>query len=231
MDWNISNARRGVSRTGSSSYGFPFHKDYDSHYQGMERKPHQLAILSEIAQRLNIGPCMEKKKRTLSKSQLESLERSFQEGVKLEPDKKMKLSRDLGLEPRQIAVWYQNKRARLKTKQIERSYEALKHEFDRMSKEKQKLQKEVVKLKCMLRDQNASGSKQVPMSGNSSMISREDMAESTADAIISGSSNMSQGTNNHHHHHHHIMAYHQCNHIFNKEEHSPISPPYWGFFP
>ncbi|XP_062086935.1 homeobox-leucine zipper protein ATHB-22-like [Humulus lupulus] len=231
MDRN-GNARHGVSRT-ECSYGFPFHNDYDPYCHGMEMK-HQ-AILSETAQGLNIGPSMErdspssygcsqeKKKRTLTNNQLESLERSFQEEIKLEPERKMKLSRELGLEPRQIAVWFQNRRARWKARQIERSYEALKHDYDHISKEKQMLQEEVRKLKRFIRDNVAGGSKQVAMiiGGNTNcMISGEDMAESTSDAMNITRSNKSQGTNNH-----------QCNPFFNAEEYNPASPPYWGFFP
>ena len=83
------------------------------------------------------------KKKRLSTDQLDSLEKSFQEEIKLDPDRKMKLSRELGLQPRQIAVWFQNRRARWKAKQLERLYDSLKQELDVMSKEKQKLQDEV----------------------------------------------------------------------------------------
>lgn len=83
------------------------------------------------------------KKKRLTSDQLDSLERSFQEEIKLDPDRKMKLSRELGLQPRQIAVWFQNRRARWKAKQLERLYDALKQEFDVVSVEKQKLQEEV----------------------------------------------------------------------------------------
>lgn len=92
---------------------------------------------------MSYGCSSQEKKKRLSTDQLESLERSFQEEIKLDPDRKMKLSRDLGLQPRQIAVWFQNRRARWKAKQLERLYDALKQEYDAVSKEKQKLQDEV----------------------------------------------------------------------------------------
>ena len=93
-------------------------------------------------EKMNCGNLQEKKKR-LTGEQLELLERSFQEEIKLDPDRKMKLSKELGLQPRQIAVWFQNRRARWKGKQLEHLYDALKQEFDVISKEKQKLQEEV----------------------------------------------------------------------------------------
>ncbi|KAL2229346.1 UNVERIFIED_CONTAM: putative homeobox-leucine zipper protein ATHB-51 [Sesamum indicum] len=83
------------------------------------------------------------KKKRLSNEQLESLENSFQEEIKLDPDRKMKLAKELGLQPRQIAVWFQNRRARWKAKQLERLYDALKREYDAVSRDKQKLQQEV----------------------------------------------------------------------------------------
>ncbi|KAG5080691.1 hypothetical protein JHK86_004756 [Glycine max] len=55
----------------------------------------------------------------------------------------MKLLRELGLQPRQIAVWFQNRRTRWKTKQLEQLYDVLKHQYDVVSNEKQKLQEEV----------------------------------------------------------------------------------------
>ena len=93
-------------------------------------------------EKMDSGSNQEKKKR-LTSDQLDSLERSFQKEIKLDPDRKMKLSRELGLQPRQIAVWFQNRRARWKAKQLEHLYDSLKQEFDVISKEKQKLQEEV----------------------------------------------------------------------------------------
>ncbi|KAI3724047.1 hypothetical protein L2E82_35812 [Cichorium intybus] len=83
------------------------------------------------------------KKKRLTSEQLEALENSFQDEIKLEPDRKMKLAHELGLQPRQIAVWFQNRRARWKAKQLERLYDALKQEFDAVFREKQKLQDEI----------------------------------------------------------------------------------------
>lgn len=90
------------------------------------------------------------KKRRLTFDQVRSLERNFELENKLEPERKMQLAKELGLQPRQVAVWFQNRRARWKTKQLERDYEVLtvdynrlKTEFDAVLQEKQELQAEV----------------------------------------------------------------------------------------
>jgi len=86
----------------------------------------------------------QEKKKRLTSEQMESLESSFQEEIKLDPQRKMKLSKELGLQPRQIAIWFQNRRARWKTKQLEHLYDSLRHQFEVVSKEKQQLQDEVI---------------------------------------------------------------------------------------
>nr|XP_018475508.1 PREDICTED: putative homeobox-leucine zipper protein ATHB-51 [Raphanus sativus] len=93
------------------------------------------------------------KKKRLTSGQLASLERSFQDEIKLDSDRKLKLSRELGLQPRQIAVWFQNRRARWKAKQLEQLYDSLRQEYDVVSREKQMLHEEVKKLRSILRDQ------------------------------------------------------------------------------
>ncbi|XP_024377129.1 uncharacterized protein [Physcomitrium patens] len=94
------------------------------------------------------------KKRRLTFDQVRSLEYNFEIENKLEPERKMQLAKELGLQPRQVAVWFQNRRARWKTKQLERDYEVLnldynrlKKEFDAVIQEKQELQDAVKTLK------------------------------------------------------------------------------------
>lgn len=60
------------------------------------------------------------------------LEKSFETENKLEPDRKTQLAKKLGLQPRQVAVWFQNRRARWKTKQLERDYDLLKSTYDQL---------------------------------------------------------------------------------------------------
>jgi hypothetical protein len=98
----------------------------------------------------------QEKKKRLTSEQMESLESSFQEEIKLDPQRKMKLSKELGLQPRQIAVWFQNRRARWKTKQLEQLYDSLKHQFNVVSKEKQQLQDEVCKHTCIYESRSAA---------------------------------------------------------------------------
>jgi len=93
------------------------------------------------------------KKRRLSVDQVEFLEKSFEVENKLEPDRKIKIAKDLGLQPRQVAIWFQNRRARWKNKQLEKdyeslndSYESLKIDYDNILKEKERLQSEVESL-------------------------------------------------------------------------------------
>ncbi|KAI3670058.1 hypothetical protein L6452_41651 [Arctium lappa] len=98
------------------------------------------------------------KKRRLSPEQVHMLERSFEEENKLEPERKTELAKKLGLQPRQVAVWFQNRRARWKTKTLEKDYDRLRSsydmlttDFDSMVKENEKLKAEVVSLTEKLR--------------------------------------------------------------------------------
>lgn len=99
------------------------------------------------------------KKRRLTADQVQFLERSFEIENKLEPERKIQLAKELGLQPRQVAVWFQNRRARWKTKQLERDYDILKSryenlrvDYDSLLKEKDKLRAEVTFLTDKLHD-------------------------------------------------------------------------------
>lgn len=76
------------------------------------------------------GSQLGEKKRRLNLEQVKALEKSFELGNKLEPERKTQLARALGLQPRQVAIWFQNRRARWKTKQLEKDYDVLKRQFE-----------------------------------------------------------------------------------------------------
>ncbi|PKA56141.1 Homeobox-leucine zipper protein HOX20 [Apostasia shenzhenica] len=97
------------------------------------------------------------KKRRLGTEQVRALERSFEVENKLEPERKARLALELGLQPRQVAVWFQNRRARWKTKQLERDfagmksrYDSLRLDFDSLRRENQSLISQLAGLKSKL---------------------------------------------------------------------------------
>lgn len=96
------------------------------------------------------------KKRRLTNEQVKSLESNFEVENKLGPKRKVQLAKELGLEPRQVAIWFQNRRARFKTKQLEKdyttlkgSYDVLKVDYDNLLQENDKLKQEVPILTCI----------------------------------------------------------------------------------
>lgn len=91
------------------------------------------------------------KKRRLNIEQVRTLEKNFELGNKLEPERKMQLARALGLQPRQIAIWFQNRRARWKTKQLEKDYDTLKRQFEAVKSENEALQAQNKKLQAEVR--------------------------------------------------------------------------------
>ncbi|KAL2508597.1 Homeobox-leucine zipper protein ATHB-13 [Forsythia ovata] len=98
------------------------------------------------------GSQLGEKKKRLKLEQVKALEKSFELGNKLEHEKKMQLARALGLQPRQIAIWFENRRARWKTKQLEKDYDILKRQFqalkndnDALKTQNKKLQSEALK--------------------------------------------------------------------------------------
>uniref|UniRef100_A0A803R1G5 Homeobox-leucine zipper protein n=1 Tax=Cannabis sativa TaxID=3483 RepID=A0A803R1G5_CANSA len=70
--------------------------------------------------------------RRFSDEQIKQLESIFESETKLEPKKKIQLARELGLQPKQVAIWFQNRRARWKSKQIEQDFKNLRAEYDNL---------------------------------------------------------------------------------------------------
>ncbi|KAF3432759.1 hypothetical protein FNV43_RR23861 [Rhamnella rubrinervis] len=69
-------------------------------------------------------------KRRFSGEQIRLLESIFESDSKLEPRKKVQVAKELGLQPRQVAIWFQNRRARWKSKEMEKEFRKLKAEYD-----------------------------------------------------------------------------------------------------
>ncbi|XVE57602.1 hypothetical protein DITRI_Ditri04bG0103600 [Diplodiscus trichospermus] len=90
-----------------------------------------------------------RKKLRLSKDQSAVLEESFKEHNTLNPKQKMALAKQLGLRPRQVEVWFQNRRARTKLKQTEVDCEFLKRCCENLTEENRRLQKEVQELRAL----------------------------------------------------------------------------------
>ncbi|XVF53318.1 hypothetical protein PTKIN_Ptkin05aG0089600 [Pterospermum kingtungense] len=98
-----------------------------------------------------------KNNRRFGDEQIRLLESIFESETKLEPRRKLQLARELGLQPRQIDIWFQNRRARWKSKQIEQDYKTLKADYDNLAskfesskKEKQSLILQIEKLSELL---------------------------------------------------------------------------------
>ncbi|KAH7853736.1 hypothetical protein Vadar_006091 [Vaccinium darrowii] len=273
MEWNHGNYLRVpppfVSRPADNSMGgFLYNYNYD-HYPGFEMMKYpalmgqgssthgmssgsinKAMMTSEYASASNHDQMGDQKKKRLSGEQLESLECSFQEEVKLDPDRKMKLAQELGLQPRQVAIWFQNRRARWKAKQLEQLYDGLKHQFDVVSNEKKQLKyefdvvsrenkhllEEVSALKAMLKEAAMK---------NHQVVSTEISGEDTVESTSVGNRSSLLLTRQHHHqqqqniaandHDHQVNNYHAFNIVddYNPVVVMPPPPPppqpnYWN---
>ncbi|XP_077247049.1 homeobox-leucine zipper protein HAT4-like [Tasmannia lanceolata] len=90
-----------------------------------------------------------RKKLRLSKDQSAILEDTFKEHSTLNPKQKLALAKKLNLQPRQVEVWFQNRRARTKLKQTEVDCEFLKRCCENLTEENRKLQKEAHELRAL----------------------------------------------------------------------------------
>ncbi|KAI3462095.1 hypothetical protein Pfo_018758 [Paulownia fortunei] len=142
----------------------------DEHNQG--NNPMYTREFQTMLEGLDEEGCIEEsghiseKKRRLSVDQVKALEKNFEVENKLEPERKVKLAQELGLQPRQVAVWFQNRRARWKTKQLERdygllkaNYDGLKLNFEKLQHDNEALLKEIRELKSKLNEDGNSESK------------------------------------------------------------------------
>uniref|UniRef100_A0A8I6YVD1 Homeobox-leucine zipper protein n=2 Tax=Hordeum vulgare subsp. vulgare TaxID=112509 RepID=A0A8I6YVD1_HORVV len=93
------------------------------------------------------------RKRRFTEEQVRSLESTFHaRRAKLEPREKADLARELGLQPRQVAIWFQNKRARWRTKQLEQDFAELRAHYDALHARVQSLKQEKLTLAAQLEE-------------------------------------------------------------------------------
>ncbi|KAG9155780.1 hypothetical protein Leryth_004042 [Lithospermum erythrorhizon] len=116
-----------------------------------------------------------KNKKRFTNEQIKSLESIFKLETRLDPRKKVQVANDLGLHPRQVAIWFQNRRARWKSKHLETEYTELKSKFDclrlqfqSLKQEKEGLLKELELLRNLVRNHNGdeTSSKYIGDDGN-----------------------------------------------------------------
>ncbi|XP_047060306.1 homeobox-leucine zipper protein HOX28-like [Lolium rigidum] len=90
-----------------------------------------------------------RKKLRLSKDQAAVLEECFKTHHTLTPKQKLALANSLGLRPRQVEVWFQNRRARTKLKQTEVDCEYMKRWCEQLAEQNRRLEKEVAELRAL----------------------------------------------------------------------------------
>lgn len=95
------------------------------------------------------GVLAARKKLRLTKDQSAFLEDSFKEHNTLNPKQKLALAKQLNLRPRQVEVWFQNRRARTKLKQTEVDCEYLKRCCETLTEENRRLHKELQELRAL----------------------------------------------------------------------------------
>ncbi|KAF8089347.1 hypothetical protein N665_0509s0015 [Sinapis alba] len=125
-------------RPTATGFLYPGAGDYSQMFDGLEED----GSLEDIGVGHASSTAAAEKKRRLSVVQVKALEKNFEIDNKLEPERKVKLAQELGLQPRQVAIWFQNRRARWKTKQLERDYGVLKSNFDALKRSRDSLQRD-----------------------------------------------------------------------------------------
>ncbi|XP_041028744.1 homeobox-leucine zipper protein HOX11-like [Juglans microcarpa x Juglans regia] len=133
-----------------------------------------------------------RKKLRLTKEQSAFLEESFKEHSTLNPKQKLALAKQLNLRPRQVEVWFQNRRARTKLKQTEVDCEYLKRCCETLTQENRKLQKELQELRALKTSQPFY--MQLPATTLTMCPSCERVATTTTSTT--GSSGATAGNNN-----------------------------------
>ncbi|XP_062201639.1 homeobox-leucine zipper protein HOX15-like [Phragmites australis] len=107
------------------------------------------SVVSSAAAADDDEGCNSRKKLRLTKEQSAMLEDRFKEHSTLNPKLKVALAKQLNLRPRQVEVWFQNRRARTKLKQTEVDYELLKRCCETLTEENRRLHRELQQLRAL----------------------------------------------------------------------------------
>ncbi|XP_074586682.1 homeobox-leucine zipper protein HAT14-like [Curcuma longa] len=128
---------------------FPSQEGEEADGRAARKRP-QSVSRSEDSEATETGGVKEasgKKKLRLSKEQLALLEHNFTEHNVLNSKRKQELASRLNIQPRQVEVWFQNRRARTKLKQTEGDCKSLKKWCEKLREENQKLREEIEELR------------------------------------------------------------------------------------
>lgn len=94
----------------------------------------------------------EVKKSKLTPEQIAILEKSFQESNNLDLEKRKEIAEQLGLKPRQVSIWYQNRRSRWKARKMEDDYDGLKANYEALLTSYAAVKSDYDLLKCDYKD-------------------------------------------------------------------------------
>ncbi|KAM3386417.1 hypothetical protein ACQJBY_009793 [Aegilops geniculata] len=130
---STSNSKHSKSKRGTGSNSNP-------------KPPVQLKALFPDQDSDDHGDGHPRKKLRLSAEQVTVLEGVYEEHCNLDATVKQGLAKRLDIKPRQVEVWFQNRRARSKQKQTAEDYEHLKRKSQGLIKENQKLKMELQQL-------------------------------------------------------------------------------------
>ncbi|KAJ0233499.1 Homeobox-leucine zipper protein ATHB-16 [Hirschfeldia incana] len=164
-------------------------REYGSNFQSMlDGYEEDSTVVEEYSGNHHMG--QSEKKRRLRVDQVKALEKNFELENKLEPERKTKLAQELGLQPRQVAVWFQNRRARWKTKQLEKDYgllksqyESLRHSFDSLRRDNESLVLKISELKAKIKGEDDDNNKVTAESDDISAVKEENVPSSPPEFI------------------------------------------------
>ncbi|XP_073275618.1 homeobox-leucine zipper protein HOX18-like [Primulina huaijiensis] len=138
--------------TDEYSISSPKLKQVDEKLQGSKKRIFNGSKADDCER--NYSKNCSRKKLRLEKDQITLLEESFEQHSSLSMAQKQLLAERLKLKPRQVEVWFQNRRAKTKMKQTEIDREFLKKNCERLSDENLQLKRQLLELRPGVKTEN-----------------------------------------------------------------------------